>query len=346
MTTEDRNTELTQWVKQQLGVEQIHIQQLAGDASFRRYARIEVEGRHLIVMDAPTTHEDSRPFVGVNLMLAEHGVRVPKILAYDLDRGLLLLEDLGDTLLSDALTAENADALYAHAINQLIDLQHTPILSDWALPSYSQDKLISEMRLFDQWFLPYVLQRDLTTDESARLVQVYEVLASHALIQPQVVVHRDYHCRNLMVLRDETALGIIDFQDAVIGPISYDLVSLLRDAYVAWPQAQVQQWVEMFWQRSQLKGQLANVSLAQFEQWFDLMGAQRHLKVLGIFVRLSQRDGKHGYLGNLPLVLAYLILETLHHPELAGFGGWLRSTVLPAAIELMPEDRVMLESLL
>jgi aminoglycoside/choline kinase family phosphotransferase len=334
MTTEDRNTALTQWVKQQLGVEQIHIQQLAGDASFRRYARIEVEGRHLIVMDAPTTHEDSRPFVGVDLTLAAHGVRVPKILAYDLDRGFMLLEDFGDTLFSDALTADNADEMYAQAMNQLIELQQTPMTADWVLPSYHQDKLISEMGLFDQWFLPYILKRDLTHDESVRLTQ------------PQVFVHRDYHCRNLMVLRDETALGIIDFQDAVIGPITYDLVSLLRDAYVAWPQAQVQQWVQKFWQRSQLKGQLVSVSLAQFEQWFDLMGAQRHLKVLGIFVRLSQRDGKHGYLGHLPLVLSYLILETRHHAVLAAFAGWLRATVLPAAIEHMSEDRAMLESLL
>lgn len=341
----DRNAQMTAWVKQQLGVDQLQIEFLAGDASFRRYARVNAQGRQWIVMDAPTSHEDSRPFVGVDAMLKAHGVRVPHIVAHDLNMGFLVLEDFGNLLLSQVLTDDNVDALYGQAMNQLMDLQQAPAHPDWVLPVYDAERLTNEMRLFDQWFLPLMLERDLTDAEQQLLTQVYAVLADQAVAQPQVVVHRDYHCRNLMVLHGETELGIIDFQDAVIGPITYDVVSLLRDAYIEWPAERVAVWVQQFWQQSQIRGVMTEVSLAEFSRWFDLMGVQRQLKVLGIFVRLSQRDGKHGYMDNLPLVLAYVLRETRLHDDLAGFSDWLRQVVLPAFLRKLPAHAALLEPL-
>ncbi|MEC7119320.1 MAG: phosphotransferase, partial [Pseudomonadota bacterium] len=303
--TAERDQAMTAWVKQQFVGAEIEIVPLAGDASFRRYARVRVDGQPYMLMDAPPPQEDCRPFVTIADMLLAYGVRVPKIIAQDLAQGFLLLEDFGDTVLSAVLSAETVDQYYQQAMNQLIDLQKIDVPAASALPDYHADKLIAEMRLFDQWFLPQFLQMELSQSEQDLLSQTYQYLAEQALAQPQVLVHRDYHSRNLMVLADESSLGVIDFQDAVIGAISYDLVSLLRDAYVQWPDAQVKGWIKTYWQRAQVNGLMGQVSLAQFEQWFDAMAAQRHLKVLGIFVRLSQRDGKHGYLNDLPLVLSY-----------------------------------------
>lgn len=343
----DRNTQMATWLAQQLGHDSFEIQALAGDASFRRYARANVQGKALVLMDAPTSHEDSRPFVHIAQILAGHGVRVPQILAHDLAQGFLLLEDFGNTLLSQVLNDSSVDAWYGQAINQLLHLQQTPAAADWPLPLYDNARLTTEMRLFDQWFLPHYLQRELSGEESAMLTHAYAHLAEQALQQPQVFVHRDYHSRNLMVLGDNNPLqanaaalqlGIIDFQDAVTGAITYDLVSLLRDAYVQWPAARVRDWLRTYWQRAQLQGLLPNTSLAQFEQWFDAMGAQRHLKILGIFVRLSQRDGKHGYLENLPLVLYYLLEESQNDQNLGVFSAWLREVVLPAFVQQHPEQ--------
>lgn len=341
--TAERDQAMSEWVAGQFQGRAVEIAVLAGDASFRRYARILVDGKSWMLMDAPPPQEDCTPFVAIAEMLLAKGVRVPKIVAQDLDQGFLLLEDFGDTVLSAALSADTVDQHYQQALNQLIDLQKIAVPVAVDIPAYQADKLIAEMRLFDQWFLPQFLQLELSQAEQDLLTQTYQYLAEQAIAQPQVLVHRDYHSRNLMLLADEPVLGVIDFQDAVIGAISYDVVSLLRDAYVQWPVAQVQGWIKTYWQRAQLKGLMVEVSLAQFEQWFDAMAAQRHLKVLGIFVRLSQRDGKHGYLNDLPLVLAYLVQECHTQPELSAFANWLSDRVVPLFVVSVPSSQAMFE---
>lgn len=343
--TAERDQAMSEWVTGQFQGAAVEIAPLAGDASFRRYARIVVDGKSWMLMDAAPPQEDCRPFVAIAEMLLAAGVRVPNIIAQDVTQGFLLLEDFGDTLLSAVLSADTVDHHYQQALNQLINLQKIAVPVALALPEYQAEKLITEMRLFDQWFLPQFLQLELSQAEQDLLSQTYQYLAEQALAQPQVLVHRDYHSRNLMLLADESVLGVIDFQDAVIGAISYDVVSLLRDAYVQWPAAQVQGWIKTYWQRAQLKGLMVEVSLAQFERWFDAMAAQRHLKVLGIFVRLSQRDGKHGYLNDLPLVLAYLIKECHAQPELSAFAHWLADRVLPLFVAIVPSSQAMFEGL-
>lgn len=324
----NRFEQLTQWVAQQLQRDSVQLQALAGDASFRHYYRLEADGQPLIVMDAPPPQEDCRPFVAIQGWMAQHDVRVPKLLGADLERGFVLLEDFGHVLLSQRIGPDNATALYSQAINQLIHLQRMP-MPVAPFPVYDAQRLMQEMRLFDQWFLPHLLGIELGVEEQALLEQTYAVLVESALEQPQVMVHRDFHARNLMVLAEEPALGVIDFQDAVLGPITYDLVSLLRDAYVEWPDDQVRGWVHLYWQRAQISGLMPAVAEPTLQHWFDWMGAQRHLKVLGIFVRLSQRDGKHGYLGDLARVLGYLHRECEPYAELNAFVVWLEQRVIP-----------------
>ena len=351
----ERLLTLTQWVTEKLENNDISLHSLTGDASFRRYYRVNFLGdqsasvaphRTLIVMDAPPAHEDCHPFLAINEMLGHHGVRVPQVIASDAIQGFILLEDFGDTVLSQVLTAENVDALYAQAIKQLIELQQAPTLDHYPLLAYGEIKLVDEMSLFDEWFIQKFLKLKPSQEEQALLKNAYNFLANQALRQPQVVVHRDYHCRNLMVLDQKQELGIIDFQDAVIGPVTYDIVSLLRDAYVQWPAEKVQEWLKLYWEHQSLNGHLGTTSLAELQQWFDWMGAQRHLKVLGIFARLYFRDGKEGYLNDLPLVLFYLLSETKGYNELSAFHQWLCKRVLPTFLVEMPDSIPLLKEFL
>ncbi len=312
------------------------LEALAGDASFRRYARLTVLGQHWMVMDAPPERENSQPYIAIAALFNEFGVRVPQIFAYDLTQGFMILEDFGNVLLSQLLTPQTVDSFYSQAMNQLMGIQKIPVPINF--PAYDTQRLMTEMRLFTDWFVP-ALGLTLDPAEQELLEDTYTLLAQTAQAQPQVMVHRDYHSRNLMVLRAENQLGIIDFQDAVVGPMSYDLVSLLRDAYVHWPHEQVAHWVKIFWQRAQIQGMMPGVPEHQFMQWFDLMGAQRHLKILGIFVRLSQRDGKHGYLNDLPLVLHYLQHEIKPYAVLGTFSQWLEQRVVPAFNAKFPKTQ-------
>ena len=351
----ERLLALTGWVIAELETPEISFNSLTGDASFRRYYRLEiladqlparVSQRTLIVMDAPPPSEDCRPFLAISEMLSRHNVRVPKVIASDVAQGFIILEDFGDTVLSEVLNTENVNALYSQAMNQLIELQQTPPLERYPLPAYGEIKLVDEMSLFDEWFLRKFLMLKPSKEEQTLLMETYDFLATQALRQPQVVVHRDYHCRNLMVLNESEELGIIDFQDAVIGPVTYDIVSLLRDAYVKWPAKKVQEWLKIYWERQSVNGRLSKTSLVELQQWFDWMGAQRHLKVLGIFARLYFRDGKDGYLNDLPLVLFYLLLETKDHPQLSAFHQWLCDRVLPTFLVEMPESMPLLQEFL
>lgn len=344
-----RDPIMTSWVQQQLNDPQLRIEPLAGDASFRRYARIytqsldsaqaQSQANTFMLMDAPPDKEDSQPFVEIANWLDQHQVRVPHIIAKDLQQGFILLEDFGDTLLSQVLTPETVDQYYQQAMDQLLQLQAIPV-NDTPLPPYSHDKLMQEMSLFDDWFIRQYLNINLTAAEQQLLTDTYTLLANTALAQPQVVVHRDYHSRNLMLLSQQNTLGIIDFQDALIGAYTYDLISILRDAYVRWSPAQVKQWMQYFWQHLPAS-QTTDKTLTDFAREFDFMAAQRHLKVLGIFIRLNLRDGKTGYMKDLPLVLHYLYQETRDYPELAAFNAFLQQRIVPAFVQQQPESRAL-----
>jgi hypothetical protein len=287
----------------------------SSDASFRRYFRVDgAGGATYIAMDAPPPHEDVRPFIHVAELFAQTGVSVPRILAQDVENGFLLLSDLGSTTYLQQLNPDTAHKLYLDAIDALIMIQahskHGP------LPEYDRALLLREMMLFPEWYVGKHLGATLSDAQQKQLEQVFEVLLANNLAQPQVYVHRDYHSRNLMIL-DKGNPGILDFQDAVYGPITYDLVSLLRDAYIQWDEEMVLDWAIRYWERAKRAGLPVNPDIDAFYRDFEFMGLQRHLKVLGIFARLYHRDGKDGYLKDLPLVMEYTRKAAARYKELA-----------------------------
>jgi aminoglycoside/choline kinase family phosphotransferase len=298
----DRLLDLDWWLSQVFAGEHFLILPASSDASFRRYWRVHLDDETFIAMDAPPEHEDCRPFVHVAQLFEAAGVNVPKILAQDLDRGFLLLTDLGRDTYLDQLTEENADRLYRDANEALIKIQLAS--APHLLPDYDEALLLREMRLFPEWYVKRHLGRELSADQQAALESAFALILERALAQPRVFVHRDYHSRNLMV--HDPNPGILDFQDAVYGPITYDLVSLYKDAYIAWDEAQVLDWVIRYWERAKQEGLPVAADFAEFYRDFEWMGVQRHLKVLGIFARLWHRDGKDAYLQSLPVVLDYL----------------------------------------
>ncbi|WP_180094174.1 MULTISPECIES: aminoglycoside phosphotransferase family protein [unclassified Acinetobacter] len=313
------------WISSVLGSDQFEINFLAGDASFRRYARIKLNNKTFMLMDAPPEKEDCGPFVSIDEFFDAHGVRVPHIVAKDLDQGFLLLEDFGDVLLSTLLNDQTVDAHYAQSFKQLIQLQSIDGTAHF--PAYAYEKLISEMELLTDWLLPS-LQVQPTEEESALIKRTFAILANAALAQPQVIVHRDFHSRNLMVLDGEQDQGVIDFQDAVIGADTYDLISITRDAYVQWNADRVYAWFKTFYDLLPASAKDGR-SFEQFKQDADLMAIQRHIKILGIFVRLFERDGKSGYLKDLPRVMWYLLEESKPYAELQPFMQFIQDKVLP-----------------
>lgn len=313
------------WITSVLGSDQFETHFLAGDASFRRYARIKLNIKTFMLMDAPPEKEDCGPFVTIDEFFAAHGVRVPKIVAKDLTQGFLLLEDFGDVLLSTLLNDQTVDDYYAQCFKQLIQLQGIDGTAHF--PEYSYDKLISEMELLTDWLLP-ALQIQPTAEESALIKRTFAILANAALAQPQVIVHRDFHSRNLMKINDDTELGVIDFQDAVIGADTYDLISITRDAYVQWNAERVYRWFKMFYDLLPAASK-QDRNFEQFKKDADMMAIQRHIKILGIFVRLFERDGKSGYLKDLPRVMWYLLEESKPYPELQPFMHFIHTTVMP-----------------
>jgi aminoglycoside/choline kinase family phosphotransferase len=316
----DRLELIRQWLHAELGLASYELRPASADASFRRYFRLYLPGRSLIVMDAPPEHEDIRPFERINRMLEGHGVHVPHIHASCAERGLMLLEDLGSTPYLACLDDASAARLYDDAMATLLLIQTCPTEG---LPSYDDELLIREMRLFDTWYLERHLGMRLCQDERELLEQTYVMLSERARAQPQVFVHRDYHSRNLMLTKDRSP-GVIDFQDAVVGPLTYDLISLLRDSYIEWPEECVMHWAHAFYQRAREAG-LTDTDWSTFRQDFDWMSAQRHLKVAGIFARLHHRDGKSGYLKDIPLTLRNLRKAVTPYPELSEFNQWLEA---------------------
>lgn len=282
-------------------------------------------------MDAPPENEDCRPFVDIARALFDIGLHVPKIIEEDLEQGFLLLDDLGDRLYLDELNEDTVERLYGDAIGALVTLQACGP-EHHELPPYDEDLLMQEMELFREWFLNRHLELELNHEINQMLDQTFKILADNALQQPRVCVHRDYHSRNLMVT-DAHNPGILDFQDAVVGPVTYDLVSLLRDCYIAWPREQVEDWAlgfhELAMQSGILNRELHDDEI-QFLRWFDLMGVQRHLKAIGIFARLNHRDGKSGYLQDIPRTMHYVEEVSGRYEEFGQLHEFIRSEVKPA----------------
>jgi aminoglycoside/choline kinase family phosphotransferase len=306
--TDPRLLQLTDWLDRLptgWGLEPASLTPASGDASFRRYFRIRAPGlgqATAIVMDAPPGKEDCRPFLHAAAVLTDTGLTVPRVHAHDIDQGWILLEDFGSVTYLDVLNEQTAPALYAEASAALVRMQAADQGARFA--RYDAALLDREIGLFLPWYVERHLQQTLTEQETQAFADVQRLLIDRALAQPSVLVHRDYHSRNLMLLPGERNPGVLDFQDAVCGPITYDLVSLLRDAYIAWDEEQVLDWCIRHWDRCRKAGLPVASDFAEFYQDFEWMGLQRHLKVLGIFARLSHRDGKPRYLQDCPRVMA------------------------------------------
>lgn len=322
-----RLNELKNWLQTIQSVRDGELSLASGDASFRRYYRVTNCANSFIVMDAPPEKEDSVPFVRIAGYLEAMQLNAPRVVEADLDQGFLLLTDLGsdhylDHLLEDSA---NADQLYADAVDALLAMQQRGAAYQSVLPPYDEDLLRFELSLFHDWLCGTHLEIHFSDDDENLWHRTCDLLVDNALNQPQVFVHRDYHSRNLM--RTETSNpGILDFQDAVEGPLTYDLVSLLKDCYVRWPAKRVRDWALRFYELSESKKAL---TADRFLTCFELMGAQRHLKAAGIFARLNHRDGKPGYMADVPRTLGYILELEPRHPELTFLIDVIRERVLP-----------------
>ena len=297
----DRDQILRGWVTEQLGRSSVDLQPASSDASFRRYFRVADGARTVIVMDAPPPQEDCRPFVQIAQLLRDAGIHAPEILAQDPGRGFLLLSDLGSQTYLDVLNTENADALFTDAMEVLCKWQLASKVN--VLPPYDRALLRRELELFPEWYVTRHLGASLTRADRKILDSAFRLLEDSALAQPQVYVHRDYMPRNLML--SEPNPGVLDFQDAVFGPITYDIVSLFRDAFISWDEARVADWLAHYRERS-LNAGLPLPDLDEYRRACDWMGMQRHLKVLGIFARINYRDGKPLYLRDTPRFVNYI----------------------------------------
>lgn len=306
------------WVTRELRLSPQRIEPASADASFRRYFRVFTPDGSAIVMDAPPGKEDVRPYLNVSAMLESTGVHVPRVHEFDVARGLVLLEDLGSTSYLAALKAGgDAERLYGDALTALADIQVRGRDAALELKLYDREALVREMALMPEWLLVRHLGVEPSREQAGVITAAFEFLVAECLAQPLVFVHRDYHSRNLMVTGHHNP-GIIDFQDARRGPVGYDLVSLLRDLYICWPVERVKDWVRAYRTLMAKRGSIAaGINEATMLRWFDLAGVQRHLKVLGVFARLWHRDGKAGYLDDLPLTMRYLQQVCGRYPELA-----------------------------
>jgi aminoglycoside/choline kinase family phosphotransferase len=293
----------------------------SSDASFRRYFRWEGAGRSFVVMDAPPPQENCKPFVDIAFLLAKSGINVPKIYAEDLERGFLLLNDLGNKTFLDVIDSENADALFGDALQALLAFQQLPMVAP--LPSYDVALLRRELELFPEWYVKRELGIEFDAAQQQQWQSVSDLLIDSALAQPKVLVHRDYMPRNLML--SEPNPGVLDFQDAVYGPVTYDVTCLFKDAFLSWPEERVRGWLENYWQQASALNIPVQPVLEDFLRASDLMGVQRHLKVIGIFARICHRDGKPRYLADVPRFFSYIEAVIARRPELADLQALLAS---------------------
>jgi hypothetical protein len=299
----DRLARLRQWTGRVLPVPLTTLEVASADASFRRYFRARTADASYIVMDAPPAHEDCRPFLHVARLFRAAGANAPEILAENLDEGFLLLTDFGNTTYLSALNEQTADRLYRDANAELVKIQFASRPGE--LPEYDEALLRRELMLFPDWYLAKHLKVELTDAQRQVMDQAFVAILANNLAQPRVYVHRDWHSRNLMVTERDNP-GVLDFQDAVYGPITYDLVSIYKDAYIRWEEDRVLDWVVRYWEVARKAGLPVAADFGDFYRDFEWMGVQRHIKVLGIFARLYHRDGKSGYLKDMPLVMDYL----------------------------------------
>jgi aminoglycoside/choline kinase family phosphotransferase len=332
IAADNRFEALLRWLPATLGSNPDDIRPISGDASFRRYFRVRTGDASHIAMDAPPVRERLLPFVHAAGLLEKAGVHVPRIFAADEAQGFLLMSDFGDIDYLQRLPSGDADALYADALETLARIQRRIDTAGCGLPAYDEALLLRELELFPVWFLAGLLGLELDAAEEALYRRLSLHLVESALQQPAAVVHRDFHSRNLMVTQERSP-GVLDFQDAVVGPITYDLVSLLRDCYITWPEARIERWIEDYRHRLADGGSHAVADSETFQRWFDLMGLQRHLKAVGIFARLHLRDGKDGYLPDIPRTLRYILDVAGRYPELAEFRRFLDLRVLPVLNE-------------
>ncbi|HIO91969.1 MAG TPA: aminoglycoside phosphotransferase [Leucothrix mucor] len=326
MTQDKRLQELTLWINETWPDATLTV--ASADASFRRYFRIHNHGDTMIAMDAPPEKEDSTPFVEVTQRLLDAGVHAPEILKKSLKKGFLVLSDLGTTPYLDKLNSATADDLYGDALHTLLKIQQA---STKGLPTFDADLLQQEMQLMPEWFLTTHLGLGLDDEQEKIIQQTFDDLSAAILEQPQVFVHRDYHSRNLMLVPENNP-AVIDYQDAVLGAITYDLVSILRDCYIAWPNSKVEQWALSYRDSAVTAGLMSAINDTRFIKYFDLMGLQRHLKVLGIFARLCHRDGKKNYLNDLPLTLSYVMEVGKKHPETQALIALFEQLDIPSKI--------------
>lgn len=309
----ERLERLRAWLAQVLSGRRFHLEPASSDASFRRYFRVRSDGESWIAMDAPPDKEPCESFVRVAQLLGQAGVHAPAILAQDLAQGFLLLSDLGSQTYLDLLNDHNADALFRDAVETLLKWQRAT--RPGVLPPYDEALLRREMELFPEWYVGRHLGLALQPRQQEALETIFRLLIASALAQPRVYVHRDYMPRNLMV--SDPNPGVLDFQDAVEGPITYDVVSLFRDAFVSWPEERVLDWTIRYWEKARSMGLPVESDFSAFYRAFEWMGLQRHLKVLGIFARIRYRDGKAHYLADTPRFVAYAREVAQRYRELA-----------------------------
>ena len=325
---DNRLETLKDWVGQVLALREYEVRPASADASFRRYFRVSGNGATYVVMDAPPDKEDMRPFIEIARRLYHLGLNVPEVLEQDLARGYLLLTDLGQQMYLTQLNESTVDRLYGDALGALVVLQAGIFTEPGFLPEYDEALLRRELELFREWYLGRHLGLKLSRAQTAALDEVFTTLVRSALAQPRVWVHRDYHSRNLMVTPGNSP-GILDFQDAVRGPATYDLVSLLRDCYIAWPLERIEEWALGYQTLALQSGLPVCEDETQFLREFDFMGVQRHLKATGIFARLNQRDGKPAYLDDIPRTLGYVVGVSGRHPALQGLHHLLMDLRIP-----------------
>jgi aminoglycoside/choline kinase family phosphotransferase len=323
----ERRILLEQWLNEKLGIDEYRLSPASVDASFRRYWRVHQSERTYVAMDAPPGLEDIERFVHIAKRWRSLGLNTPQIYAQERNLGFVLLDDLGTRVYLDELNDDSADRLYGDAFGSLVVIQACADVE--GLPEYDEVFVRRELELFRDWLLNRHLGLRLSARENRTLDGAFDLLVSNALEQPRVCVHRDFHSRNLMVTSPPSP-GILDFQDAVHGPVTYDLVSLLRDCYIAWPTERVDQWAWGYFQLAVQSGILRPEHEKLFLAWFDLMGVQRHLKASGIFARLAIRDGKTGYLTDIPRTLSYVTEIASSYPILHPFAELVRGKVLPA----------------
>ncbi|HLB55732.1 MAG TPA: phosphotransferase [Coxiellaceae bacterium] len=312
---DDRILLMEKWLSDIFPEKSCSIAPLAGDASFRRYFRATVDCQTYVVMDAPPEKENCDAFIAVARAFENATVQFPKIFASDLRSGFLLLTDFGDRQLLPLLNSHSADTLYRTAMDDLLRIQQRQEIAHYNLPHFDDTLYWREFEILDTWYIKKNLGKNLSHDDEKKLKNIYQSVLDSFLEQPKVFVHRDYHSRNIMVCNDNR-LGILDFQDAVWGTITYDLVSLLKDCYIAWQADQVEKWALYFYEKLIAGNKISAVDFSTFMRWFDFAGLQRHLKCLGIFSRLHFRDHKQGYLKEIPRVLNYVVTVCNRYPEL------------------------------